>query len=54
MIKCHIFSLAVPARENMWHFIMFRENKFHISRKTKKYPLSTYIHISFIYYLSQK
>jgi hypothetical protein len=22
MIKCHIFSLAVPARENMWHFIM--------------------------------
>jgi hypothetical protein len=35
MIKCHIFSLAVPARENMWHFIMFREHIFHISRKRK-------------------
>jgi hypothetical protein len=35
MIKYHIFSLAVPARENMWHFIMFRENIFHISLKQK-------------------
>jgi hypothetical protein len=38
--KCHIFSLAVPARENMWHFIMSRENIFHISLKQKKYPLN--------------
>jgi hypothetical protein len=36
-MKCHIFSLAIPARENMWHFVMFRENIFHASRKTKKY-----------------
>jgi hypothetical protein len=27
---------GVPARENMWHFIMFRENIFHISLKRKK------------------
>jgi hypothetical protein len=25
MIKCHIFSLAVPARENMRHFIMLSD-----------------------------
>jgi hypothetical protein len=36
MIKCHIFSRAGTASENMWHFIMLRENIFHISRKTKK------------------
>jgi hypothetical protein len=35
MIKCHIFSHAVPACENMWHFIKFRENIFHISLKRK-------------------
>jgi hypothetical protein len=27
--------VAVTARENMWHFIMFRENIFHISLKRK-------------------
>jgi hypothetical protein len=35
MIKCHIFSLAVPAREYMWHFIMFCESIFHMSLKQK-------------------
>jgi hypothetical protein len=39
MIKCHTFSLAVQARENMWHCIMFCENIFHISIKRNKYPL---------------
>jgi hypothetical protein len=33
MIKCHIFSLAVPVRENVWHFNKSRENIFHISLK---------------------
>jgi hypothetical protein len=38
----YIFSLnTVPARENMWHFIMFRENIFHITLKRKKYPLNS-------------
>jgi hypothetical protein len=36
MIKCHIFSRAGTASENMWHFIMLSENIYHISRKTKK------------------
>jgi hypothetical protein len=35
MIKCHIFSLDIPARENMWHFIMLSENIFHFSLKQK-------------------
>jgi hypothetical protein len=51
MINCHIFSLAVPARENMWQFIMFRENINHISRKTKTYHLS--ILYNYLYYMNK-
>jgi hypothetical protein len=41
--KLHM-SLAFPARENVWNFIMFHENIFHILFKRLKYPLN--IHTS--------
>jgi hypothetical protein len=36
MIKCHIFSRAGTASENMWHFIMLSENVYHISQKKRE------------------
>jgi hypothetical protein len=42
-----MFSLTVSAREIMWHFIMFRENIFHISLKQKK--ISSYYLTHFKY-----
>jgi hypothetical protein len=35
-VKTHIYFKGLC--ENMWHFIMFRENIFHIS--LKNYPLN--------------